>query len=350
MAREAWRNLTSGTTRAVLWAFVLAAVLGLLGWADAGQVAGVVHESVAYIQGGGSTWILEAPGRIDGATCDRLGAATSVHGSGALRQRPQVLRLISLPSAPLQEYDATPGWAALLGAPAASGVLLPNPIAAQLGVAAGDQVATADGDTPLGGTYAYPEDGRRTGLGYAAVTPVPAMGAFDECWIRVWPVDLATIGLVRMALIAGAEGPDQPSPKLSQLNSSLASEFAAAERFRDRPTRLAPLVALGAGLLVGFGSLLTRRLELASALHCGVGRGPLLWQVAQEGAAWIFGAAILAAPAVVLTAYGAAADTARIAVLGLRSVLAGACGALLGVLASVMWIRERHLFALFKNR
>jgi hypothetical protein len=270
LSREAYRSVTSGTTQALLWAVLLAALLGLLGWMDAKVVADLVDESLAYAEGGGSTWVLEAPGRIDGTLCDRLDEATGVEASGALRSSQTRLRLVALSSAPLPRYDVTPGFAALMGAPAATGVLLPERVAASLGLVDGDPLATASGLVPLGGVFAYPEDGRRTGLGYAALTPVPASGTLDECWIRVWPVDTQAISLVRIALVPSSAG-DTNSPQLSQLNSTLAAGFEGHTRFQQRLTRLAPLVAFVAGLVVGGASLIGRRLPHRAAPRTGVG-------------------------------------------------------------------------------
>jgi hypothetical protein len=97
-------------------------------------------------------------------------------------------------------------------------------------------------------------------------------------------------------------------------------------------------------------SVLIRRLELASTLHCGIPRWALTWQLLQETTLWVLGAAALAVPVVLFTAYGADADRGHIALLGLRGVLSGSCGALLGMLIASVTIRERRLFSLFKTR
>jgi hypothetical protein len=333
---------------------VAAVVFAVCGWVDARQVAGLAAEAEEYVTSGGATWVLEAPGGISGVVCDRLVEASGIEAAGALRRLHDGVVLAALPGAAAPAYEVTPGLVSLLGAPSAAGVVLPEPLAARLGVTAGDQVAGQAGWATVAGVYSYPDDGRRSGLGYAVLSPTAVDdGVFDECWLRVWPTDERRVNLSRMALLPGSMDLSGGNAKLGQLNSRYAAGFDGARRFAERPTRFAQLAACGGGLILGAASVLSRRLAVAADLHAGLPRGVMAARLAVTAVVWIGLAVGLALPAALAGAAGAEAGGQALWELfwpGLRAVLAGAAGAFLGVLGAAGMVRERQLFKLFKSR
>jgi len=349
IAREAWRNLRTDTSHAGVWALILAAVLSLLGWADTYQVASLNDQSVAYLAGGGATWMLQAPGQINAASCEKLRMASGVRAAGGIRDTKTSLAAAVLPGAPLPLYEVTPGFSQVLDAPASRGILIPNGVASTLNLFSGQSLATSVGAAPVGAVYTYPDDGRRSVFSYAALALVPATGPLDECWVTVWPTDQTTINLLYTTL-DNPTGQLQISPQIAQLNPTFAAQFQAWMLFDSRFTRFAGWVCLLAGLSIGFSSLLGRRLELASTLHLGMPRGALCRQMLLEAAPWVSAATLVAGSVVVWQAIRAVGESWPVATLGLRCVIAGGLGAIIGNITSCAIIRERQLFSLFKNR
>ncbi|MDR3069536.1 MAG: hypothetical protein LBU38_00800, partial [Propionibacteriaceae bacterium] len=204
------------------------------------------------------------------ATCESLAFSDGVEASGALRNDRRGLATLALPNAPLPQYAATPGLVELLGAPPGIGISLSGTVSQRLGI---DQIparlATREGEVTVTGMFAYPEDGRRPGLGYAAVVPTPAAQTYDECWVRVWPATTANVNLVRLAYSPTADSVNQV-PKISQLNPVFATTLDTAFLFWNRPTRMSALACVLIGIAIGFTAVWSRRLELASTLHGGM--------------------------------------------------------------------------------
>jgi len=349
IAREAWRNLLTDTSHAGVWVLIVTTVLSLLGWADTFQVASLVNQSTAYIVGGGATWILQAPGQIDGASCDGLQMASGVHGAGALRDTQSSLTAVALPGAPLPMYEVTTGFPQVLGVSANDGILVPDHVATRLSASPDTQLVTNSGMVKVGAVYNYPDDGRRSVFAYAALALVPASGIFDECWITVWPTSQTTISLLYIAL-SSQSGQYQASPQLSQLNPTYSDQMDAAALYQSRFTRFAGWACLLFGLVIGFASLLGRRLELASSIHLGVPRGALCCQMLFEASFWISIAMLISSSLIIWQAISAANDKWPVALLGLRCVVSGGVGCLIGNLVSCVTVRERRLFSLFKSR
>ncbi|MDR1264701.1 MAG: ATP-binding cassette domain-containing protein, partial [Propionibacteriaceae bacterium] len=219
VAREAWRNTVGGASKAAVWALLAALAWAACAWLDTRQTADLVTASADYLAGGGATWVLEAPGAVSGTACDGLASAAGVQAAGAWREEPDDLTLAVWPSAPLPLVSVTPGFLKLLGAAPAAGLALPDTLMTRLGLTPPATIASRDGPVTIGAAYAYPEDGRRTGLGYAAVSPTLADQPFDQCWLTVWPTDQSNRLLAWAALAPqGEAGTNQQPPKLSPLN------------------------------------------------------------------------------------------------------------------------------------
>lgn len=349
--REVWRDLLTGTARAAF----LTSVLSLLGLslivADVSVVRALVDEGERFRDARGSVLTIAAEGRIDGQACDSLVEIDGVAHAGALREGDS-FAAAALPATPFDVYEVSGGLGAILlsGPVEPSGVVIARDIADALGLEQGGRLATTAGEAPIAGIFESPPDGRRSGFGWALLETVGSSKPFDECWIDVWPTDARLAALLPLAMVPGSDLADEP-PQLSQLNAALGREFAGAARFESRLTALAPIVALVAGAVVATLAVRRRRIELASQLHAGVTRLDMTVIVGMEAVVWGAAAAVLTGSAGVVAASTMSSDDrAAIVVLTARIAVALVGGVIGGTLAASATIRERHLFAYFKDR
>ncbi|HEY0218026.1 MAG TPA: hypothetical protein VGC57_16670, partial [Cellulomonas sp.] len=186
---EAWRDVVTGTSRVLAVTAILAVIALTCVCADLFVVARLLAGAQAYQDAGAATSVLTAPGRVAADACDALGGVDGVTDAGGLRRSASGVTPVRMPATTLPVYEGTPGLlaATVPAAPAGAGVLLSERVAEVLGVEAGDRVLTVSGELTVRSVYSYPDDGRRAGLGYAVLAPVPAVGLVDECRITVWP-------------------------------------------------------------------------------------------------------------------------------------------------------------------
>lgn len=357
---EAGRNLVSGTTRAVLLAVAFLLTVGTVAALDVRAVSDVTRTAQDFRAHGGSVQVLTATGSVDPRRCAALAGLPGIEASGAIRAgRPLVAS--ALPASTLTQWDVTPGFLAVLDSTGAStgarqvaptatgaGVWLSADLAETLALRPGATLATRAGDATVGGTYVWADDGRDRALGYSVLTPTAATGAYDACWAQIWPVDDNTTGLLYTALDPGT---NDATTTLGQLNQTQGTSYDARAALQDRPTRHAPLAAAVLGLVLGLVAVRTRRLELAAALHARIPRPALTLQVLVETACWVLAAAAIAAAALAWPAIAGSPDASGAAYqIGLRIVVAGVAGVLVGVVVATAMTREKHLFRYFKER
>lgn len=350
IAGEARRNLTSGTSRALLLAGLLTIIMGGLAWLDISAARAIVREAEEFQASGASTLVLEAPGQVSGRACEALGGLPNVRAAGSMRTTGRtVADALPLQTVPLA--DVSPGFIAVLGTtPTDAGVVLPTTLAETLGARTGDDVWLDGQQVRVAAIYTYPDDGRRPGFSHIALAPAPVNGTFDQCWVDVWPSSSQVRGLLA-ATAEGSTNPNAEAPAIGQLNSRLGAAFDGSARFASRATAWAPLAALIGGLLVGFASIRWRRLELTAALHAGVPGAAQAVQMGLEAIAWVGGAILLTLPVIAVGVMGLAwGDAWPLAALGALVVLGGSVGAPLGVVIGVARTRERDLFRYFKTR
>lgn len=350
--REVLRDIRTGTARAVTLTLILS-VLGIaLVLTEIITVRGLLDEAERFRSAGGATLTITAPGRIDGAACEQLRAIDGVGAAGAVRERRTDLRAGALPDAPLATFETTPGFPALLAPESVApvGLVVSEDVASELHLAVGDSIASDEGRADVAGVFAYPSDGRRAGFGWAALERVNADRPFDECWVSAWPVDARLPGLLSLSLLpADAESGDPP--QIGQLNPSLGREFTGPDRFDRRLTAAAPLVAAGIGLLLSWGAVRLRRVEMASNLHGGVRRRDAVSIMLLEAAACALPPAVLSATAGMLASAGVVEpDRLGLILSSTRIAAALAIGVIGGTLVATLLVRERHLFRYFKDR
>jgi hypothetical protein len=359
--REAGRNLASGTSRMLVLALVAGSVMAGLTAADGVGMVRIIQADRDFRLRAATTWIVKAQGQVDPAACEALRRLAGVPAAGARRPASQGLTVAQLPQNPITVYQVTPGFLALLpdlARTGGAGLVVSDQVAGALGWRLGDRIASADGQAGLAGqaghaevagTYAYPDDGRAPGLGWAALEPVNARTAFDECWVDIAPDSPAVRALASTAIRLGQD--QAASPEISQLNSTLGPPADQAKAFHARPTLSAPWLGAATAAVIAATAAWARRLELAAARHARVPRLASMIQFALEAGAWLALAGLACLPIVAHYAVEAGpGDGPAVAWALARVPLAVlAAGVLVAFLVAGL-IREKRLFAYFKAR
>lgn len=361
---EAVRNLVSGTSHACAMAVTLICLMTLCMLADLASITTIQRRADSFVASGGSTYSITFTGHIDGAACDRLASLDGVIASGAVRSEAGKLTFATLPSTGVPTYEATPGATGVFANSATtardavrpgskSGVWLSQEAAKPLDARPGDQLTLRDDRTvDVAGVYDWPDDGRQSGYSYAAVMPVPASDdePFDQCWVKAWPVPENIESLLRVTT-KGDESVTQERPTVAQLNTSQGRTFDAIAAYRGRLTVWSPLVAGVVALLIGWIAVHLRRLELASALHCGVPKSAMVVGVLVETSVWTLIAIVTCVPvAAWMWLENTDTDAMVLTDTLLRVPVAVYIGVLIGAMVRAGTIRERQLFRYFKNR
>ncbi|GAA4143367.1 hypothetical protein [Leifsonia shinshuensis] len=355
--REAILDIAAGTTRAALFALVLAFGIAVPAGADIATIASLERQASQYRLSGGTTLVYQAKAGIDGVACDSLRRAPGVVAAGAIRQRGSAEIAATLPAQEIPTFEISigfGGFAALGGPHADEGVLVSQDLAETLGASPGQKLPLTDGTPVVGAVYSYPADGRLPGYGYALLIPADPRSAFDECWVEAWPVTGTLNSLLPTTLRPGAVpsgNAGAQGPRLQQLNSSLGAHFDGQSLYGGRVTRFAPELVLVVGLGLGFTAVLRRKLELASARHSGVSPVAQALQMCVESLVWALAGVCLAVPALVLLASVIGDGSSAALPLAAVRVVAGAVPAVvLGALGATLCVRERQLFRYFKAR
>ena len=365
VALEAVLNVTSGTTRAALFAVLLAAVIFGCAGAEFLQLREINMRVREFVSSGASTVLVEYAGRIDGAACESLASVDGVQAAGALRAASARPVAEVLPMTPLPALEATPGAVELLASGDSmethalsvaemDGVWLSTQAAEVVGAQVGDTVPLSDGSRMhIAGIYASPEDGRTGNTSYAVVMPVHSTSVgkgFDVCMVKAWPVprSLESLALMRVRELSGNRD-DQPHVR--QLNATLGSKLESERMYASRGTVHMPWMACALAMALGFAAIWSRRLEFASALHCGVPKLALMAQSLLETMSWEIMALAICSPLFTVAWLGwEGADGMQVIMLMGRSAIGALAGAICGALIAVLCVRERNLFRYFKGR
>ena len=352
VAGEAWRNLVTGTTRALVYAACFVAVIGVIGCVDVRAVVGVLQQAEHFRESGAAVHIVKAEGMIDGRRCDVLSGVEGITSAGALRQGSPV-RFWAMPNSSVQTVEVTPGLLGILPTitqmqtGSSTGVWLSADLAETLGASPGSLLQSSAGPVTVAGVYTWPNDGRARDLGYAMITPVPADGRFSQCWAAVWPPPADGAGLIYTSVQSW--GTDSQI-SVGQLNASLGSTFDTTTLLAHRVTASAPWAALVVGLVLGWIAVRSRRLELASALHADVTTPTLAIQISLETLAWTACATIITAAGLLWASRINNLDPSLATwIIGLHTDITGLAATLLGALAAAVTTREKHLFRYTKD-
>lgn len=215
----------------------------------------------------------------------------------------------------------------------------------------GGALALEQGNTTVRAVFPWDEhDGRRPGYAYSMFIPTTATGAFDECWIDMWPLN-EHVNTLALTVIIPSGSNDPVQVEQYSLNPSLAAQFTGPQLYANRTTRYATVAAIGIAAALGAVSIWRRRLEVASDLHAGVTRTDMTVKLLIETALVACAAPLIASPAIVwiITAnavenHGAMWTLAAVTLMGTMGA------ALAGALAATALIRERRLFIYFKRQ
>jgi hypothetical protein len=331
---EAGRNVASGASRPLflLTGFMLMLLLGLT--LGAQLTANAMLTYASYNVNGASTTVIRALGGVDPRACARLSTLRGVTGAVAMRQRGSEVRVAVLPRFGQPDIEVFGDLFGVLGGEASGvpGILLSRPFADQLGLRAGSPFALTDGASRVAGVFNYPDDGRQQVLANAVVVPTPnPEGAFDECWVTVWPPDPRLAALHTSVLLGqGQSG----GVEFQLLNGTLGEPKPLLQLFEESHVQTVKLAGVVGSLLLGFVWLLTRRLDLAVALHVGQSRCAQVGQVLSEA----LSVALIAASAVVvgtLLVVGRGLSMGDFAILAVSTV-ARAVAALGGLVAGIL--------------
>lgn len=348
---EACRNVVFGSSRPLLVTLLAVVVLGGIAAVDIRTIVGLSVRATEFRESGATVQLFSAPAAISGQRCEALGSLPGVLGSGATKQDGTQVKFLTAPGSGIATVEATAGLQGVLGLPenAKSGIWLSETAADTLGAEVGTALPTSIGPTTVIGHYHYPADASDRSLAHAAIAAVPPIGNFDACWVSVWPSSEAIAPIIR-ATYAG-DPAEQSTATFSQLNTRLGAAFDGPQLFHSRATSAAPLVAAVFGLVLGFGCIWARRLELASALHAQMPKSALVAQVWLELLALMLAAVTITLPATYLLAAHANPDAVWPAwSAGLRAIAAGALTTLVGGALAAASTSERRLFHYFKDR
>ena len=376
IAGEAGRNVSAGTTRALRYALALAVILCVCAVSDVVTVRDLVVRAQEYRDSGAAIVTIEAPGLVDGRTCDSFADLPGVRAAGAIGHDDDPLVPAALPSGSIASVRVSPGAPRLFHAEdsGTAGVFLSRGVLDALGgsVRSGDlpsddalggntlgsnglgsdapgTLRLREGSVPVRGWFEWPDDGRRPGFSYAALSEDAGTLPFDECWVDAWPAPGRLTEVMRTAVHPDPTG--QIRVIASQVNTTRGRSFDGSRSYAERVTRYAPYVALGAGLAIGYVSVRSRRLELAAAQHVGVGRVQQAAQVLLEASSWVIGGGLIAAGGIaVAIATVGQVEPAMLVRVAAHAAVPGLAAALLGCLLAALTVHEHHLFRYFKTR
>jgi len=366
LATEAARNVISGTSKPISALVALMLVVGAIGMAQARMMVALAQDAEQWRAQGSAQVIIPAPNAIRGDQCEALARIAGISAAGAVRAAPSI-RLAVLPSTQIPQFEVTPGMANLLNLQpqefqVTGGVWLAGDLAdvvgwqvmslAYLPESIPATAVQTRSDFTVSGVYPRPDDGRSTQLAYSILSPVPAAGLFDACWVEIWPESGAvTEWLLLPVDLVAAGGSQAQIPQIGRVNSSAGLEFGAAAQLAVLPIWPLTFAAVSFSAVLGFLIIHSRRLELASALHAGIDKTSLVIQTQLEALAVTvptlavvfvtsYGMALAQNPDPPLVAFYPAARTAYLALIAFH----------FGLLLTTLMVRERHLFRHFKQR
>lgn len=348
--QEVARNIRSNTSKALVMVPVaLAAVLLVTNYSLL-DLRHKVEQAIQFQESGAAITYLAATGNVSPGQCLALNRVSGVRAAGAIRKLNSSTVASVLPGAPLDTYEVTPEFTEILSNDVSSGagVAASEAVGQALGLAAGSVIPTDRGNLRVASEFAYPQDGRRSGLGWAILIPTNSQTLFDECWVSTWPLNPD----IKNILLTVVQNPqDLKDLEVAQLNTRFGEVPDTNIRFPDRISTGAPLLALILGFLIGTFAYRLRRLELAANRHAGLSTKHLLQIALGESLAWIGPAVFAGVMTGLIVGQGLAwADSAPLVIEAGKITAAWFLGALGGVISTVAAIHETQFYKHFKER
>lgn len=341
--------MASGAANAVVLAMMIAALVVASQVADLLAARGIIDRAEAFRAAAADVLVLDAPAAIDGDRCAALGKLAGVQAAGAVRSDAPAFAAAA-PTSSIPVWEVTAGVPEVFGAtPDRAGMVVSHDVAEHLGIRQGEALQLTDRQTTVAAEYASPQDGRRSGFGFAMLSPTTDRAPFDACLVRAWPASDAVANVLPTAVLPGAA--EGQALQVVQWNTSLGATYDADRAFRERPTRFLPVVVFVISVAIGIGSLRLRRLELATARHLGTASADLVAMRVLEAMLWLLPVVVVGAvAAAALAASLGPADVATGLALAAWSPLAAALGVLAGVGIAAGDVGPRDIYRAFKER
>ncbi|MDR1448315.1 MAG: hypothetical protein LBI63_05115 [Candidatus Ancillula sp.] len=364
IVRESYRNWKTGTSKPVLFGFVLGIVIVLGIILQVRTLAVVIENAEIYHNSGASTQVLDAKDAVDANICDKLGNIDNIKSAGAIKTTDIKITPSSLPNGSIPLFYISPNFIAGLSLVSydakTPGVLLSETVQKRLGKTAGEYFMDTGGSRIyIRGVYQYPDDGRQAGLGYAILSLPPNNYAenFDTCLADIWPQNRNLNSALWLPLVGSSSDSNSSTNNvtssqkvhLSQLNSKLGETYTQYDSYLDSLLPLTSFLVLIIALLFGFISMRVRRLEVASNIHAGLKKLDIIFITIFDAFPAVIFSSLLSLPVLLVVSQNILYETA-VLVPYLKILLGSCVGFISGCVFAVILTREQHLFKYFKNR
>lgn len=348
LLRESWRDMVSGMGRSLLLFVGISSLTCCLIGFDLMQIIAIEHRVIEYRDTGSNIAMVVKEKGINGEACMGMTRSGSVESAGALRAAGDV-SLTALPHNPIPTFEVTPGIPPIIPARVSrGGVWVPRQMATNLGLAVGSDIATDRGELHVAGIYAWPEDGRDARMGYAIIVPVADSGSFDECWARTSTSREEIASLLRYAVSYDA---GLAEVQVGQLNYAKGDWVDGYRLFSARSSRFVmPLSGLLA-LLLAYGCVRRRKLELSGNLHAGCDKAAQMVQlIVEQFVPTVMAVFVSLVGMSVVLMVSHAPEAMQLIQVACHEALCIPVGAVLGTMFGGVTIHERDLFRYFKSR
>jgi hypothetical protein len=361
---EAWRNIASGTTRAVTYTLTLFVVAVTIAFFDLATIINLQNEAAQWSSSGANINILPAENQINPASCENLshtagtdsdarhGSKPPISASGALSAGGDIT-VKAMQSAPLPSYAVTPSLAEVLklesDAIPAPGVWVSSQLAHTMKISRGDALDTIQGPMQIAGVFQWPDDSRDQRIAYAVLIPSASTKPYDECWASITPSNQQAADLLRTSAIAVPNA--ATTTQVKQLNNALGAGFDGWSQYQHRASRVTLLATPITALMIGFIAIRSRRVEIADDLHSGIPRTSLWVTSTLETFAWSI-PAIGAASATLYLGAAHLSDQANafdLLFTESTALIASLITAQFGAAIALSTIKEAQLFKYFKS-
>jgi hypothetical protein len=356
--REAVRNFCAGVSRPILVLLAVSSIAVITTALQTGGLAGAMNKASVFHKAMASVQAITAEGQINAAACDALSKTGGIAGSGAILFTPESLTAITLPENPIPLAYISDGFLNLLNFSAldmrVNGVYISETVANRLGKKVGERFYLTNWQpVDIRGIYKNPDSGAQTGLGYVILAPTPDKHArFSSCLADIWPYN-PSVANILYTTITGDETKRTASEKsqqieLKQVNGKFGSQNAAYSDYRNSPAIITPLFALLLAFFTGIAFARLRRLELTSALHCGVHKLDLLKILVLETLPPLLVCALSSAATFALITFNLTEKLPPEFMLGNFALTA--LGFILGTSFSLLFTDQKNIFKYFKQR
>ncbi|NMM93761.1 hypothetical protein [Bifidobacterium oedipodis] len=362
---ESWRNLATGTSRALASATVLIITALIMSGFDLASILALQQESDEWISSGAAIHIISGDRQISPVTCTNLAHTTGTQSDGTIIQpiqasgaikKDETITLNAMPNAPLDAWQATPSLAEVLGIgqsqQAHSGVWISSQLAQTLYVHEGDVLDTTQGPMHISAIFPWPDDSRDQRIAYAIIIPTPAGSdeVWDECWSTIFPSSTSAEDLLSTTAITTLSA--MPATQTKQANTALGTNADFSYQYHHRSTRIMLVTIPIVSFIIALAIIRTRKIEIADDLHMGIPRSGLYLTTALETLAWSLPSILVITASMYLSiAVVSSKDNANtLTMVQLPFLIVCLITAQLGTITGITSIQGTKLFKFFKRR